>query len=134
MPVTSVGPYTNNIIPSFPLLMFIWKISPALATGNVVVIKTAENTPLSALYICGLIKEAGFPPGVINLVSGYGKTVGAAIAQHMDVDKVAFTGSTATGRSILRAAANSNLKKVTLELGGKSPVPLAAQNWYLVIG
>lgn len=114
--------------------MFIWKISPALATGNVVVIKTAENTPLSALYICGLIKEAGFPPGVINLVSGYGKTVGAAIAQHMDVDKVAFTGSTATGRSILRAAANSNLKKVTLELGGKSPVPLAAQNWYLVIG
>lgn len=106
---------------SFPLLMFIWKIAPAIVTGNTVVIKSAETTPLNALYICGLIKEAGFPPGTINLVSGYGKTVGAAIAKHMDIDKVAFTGSTATGRAVLRAAADSNLKKVTLELGGKSP-------------
>lgn len=101
--------------------MFVWKISPAFATGNTVVIKSAETTPLSALKMCELIEKAGFPAGSINLISGYGKTAGAAIAQHMDVDKVAFTGSTATGRAILRAAANSNLKKVTLELGGKSP-------------
>lgn len=101
--------------------MFIWKISPALATGNTVVIKSAETTPLTALYMANLVKEAGFPPGTMNLVSGYGKTVGDAIAHHMDVDKVAFTGSTATGRAILRASAASNLKKVTLELGGKSP-------------
>jgi aldehyde dehydrogenase (NAD+) len=72
--------------------------------------------------MCELIDKAGFPAGSINLVSGYGKTVGAAIAKHMDVDKVAFTGSTATGRAIMKAAADSNLKKVTLELGGKSPV------------
>ena len=103
-------------------MMFIWKIAPALATGNTVVIKSAEATPLSALKICELIKEAGFPAGTVNLVSGYGKTVGNAIASHMDVDKVAFTGSTATGRAILKASAASNLKKVTLELGGKSPV------------
>ena len=101
--------------------MFIWKIAAAIVTGNCVVIKSAETTPLNALYICGLIKEAGFPPGTINLVSGYGKTVGAAIAKHMDIDKVAFTGSKVTGRAILRAAADFNLKKVTLELGGKSP-------------
>lgn len=102
--------------------MFIWKISPAIATGNTVVIKSAEATPLTALKCCELIKEAGFPAGVINLVSGFGKTVGNAIANHMDVDKVAFTGSTATGRAILKSSASSNLKKVTLELGGKSPV------------
>jgi aldehyde dehydrogenase (NAD+) len=101
--------------------MFTWKIAPAYATGNTVVIKSAETTPLSALKMSKLIQKAGFPPGSINTISGYGKTAGAAIAQHMDVDKVAFTGSTATGRAILRAAANSNLKKVTLELGGKSP-------------
>lgn len=101
--------------------MFVWKISPAFATGNTVVIKSAETTPLNALYMCELIKQAGFPAGTINLVSGYGKTVGAAIASHMNIDKVAFTGSTVTGRAVLRAAANSNLKKVTLELGGKSP-------------
>lgn len=103
-------------------MMFIWKIAPALATGNTVVIKSAEATPLSALKACELISKAGFPPGTLNLVSGYGKTVGSAIAHHMDVDKVAFTGSTTTGRAILRASAASNLKKVTLELGGKSPV------------
>nr|OQO16679.1 hypothetical protein B0A51_16086 [Rachicladosporium sp. CCFEE 5018] len=112
----------GQIIPwNFPLLMFIWKICPAVATGCTVVIKSAETTPLTALYCANLIKEAGFPPGVINLVSGFGKTVGSAIAHHMDIDKVAFTGSTVTGRSVLRASADSNLKKVTLELGGKSP-------------
>jgi aldehyde dehydrogenase (NAD+) len=105
--------------------MFVWKIAPALATGNIVVIKSAETTPLSALKVCELIKEAGFPPGTVNLISGYGKTVGNAIASHMDVNKVAFTGSTATGRAILKAAASSNLKKVTLELGGKSPVRIS---------
>ncbi len=109
---------------SFPLLMFSWKIAPAFCCGNTVVIKSAETTPLTALKMCELIVKAGFPAGSINLVSGYGKTVGAAIAQHMDIDKVAFTGSTVTGRSILKAAAGSNLKKVTLELGGKSPVSL----------
>lgn len=113
----------GQIIPwNFPLLMFTWKISPAFACGNTVVIKSAEATPLSALYMCNLIKEAGFPAGAINLISGYGKNAGAAIASHMGIDKVAFTGSTVTGRSILKAAASSNLKKVTLELGGKSPV------------
>ena len=104
--------------------MFTWKISPAFATGNTVVIKSAEATPLSALKMCELIQQAGFPAGTINLISGFGKNAGAAIASHMDVDKVAFTGSTVTGRAILKAAASSNLKKVTLELGGKSPVSL----------
>lgn len=112
----------GQIIPwNFPLLMFAWKIGPALATGNTVVMKTAEQTPLSALYVAGLIKEAGFPPGVINIINGFGRTAGAAIAAHMDIDKVAFTGSTLVGRQILQQAAKSNLKKVTLELGGKSP-------------
>ncbi|OAP56947.1 aldehyde dehydrogenase [Fonsecaea erecta] len=112
----------GQIIPwNFPLMMFIWKIAPALATGNTIVIKSAESTPLSALKMCELIREAGFPAGTVNLISGFGPTVGAAIANHMDIDKVAFTGSTATGRVIMKAAASSNLKKVTLELGGKSP-------------
>jgi len=111
-----------QIIPwNFPLLMWSWKIGPALATGNTIVMKTAEQTPLSALYMCKLVKEAGVPPGVINMLSGFGKTAGAALASHMDVDKIAFTGSTLVGRSIMKAAAASNLKKVTLELGGKSP-------------
>src|SRR6201746_1808091 len=101
--------------------MWAWKIGPAIATGNVVVLKTAEQTPLSALYAASLVKEAGFPPGVINIISGFGRVAGAAIASHMDVDKVAFTGSTIVGRQIMKAAASSNLKKVTLELGGKSP-------------
>ncbi|KAJ8063247.1 hypothetical protein OCU04_008479 [Sclerotinia nivalis] len=112
----------GQIIPwNFPLLMWSWKIGPAVATGNTVVIKTAEQTPLSALVAATLVKEAGFPPGVINVISGFGKIAGAAIASHMDVDKVAFTGSTLVGRQIMKAAAGSNLKKVTLELGGKSP-------------
>jgi aldehyde dehydrogenase (NAD+) len=101
--------------------MLAWKISPALATGNTIVLKTAEQTPLSALVLATLIKEAGFPPGVVNIISGLGKVAGAAISSHMDIDKVAFTGSTLVGRQIMKAAASSNLKKVTLELGGKSP-------------
>lgn len=101
--------------------MWSWKIGPAVACGNTVVLKTAEQTPLSGLYCAQLIKEAGFPPGVINIISGFGKIAGAAISSHMGIDKVAFTGSTVVGRSIMKAAAGSNLKKVTLELGGKSP-------------
>jgi len=112
----------GQIIPwNFPMLMLSWKIGPALATGNTVVMKTAEQTPLSALYFANLVKEAGFPPGVLNIISGFGKVAGAALSSHMDVDKIAFTGSTAVGRQIMKAAASSNLKKVTLELGGKSP-------------
>ncbi|KAF2460756.1 aldehyde dehydrogenase, allergen Cla h 10 [Lineolata rhizophorae] len=112
----------GQIIPwNFPLLMWAWKIGPAIAAGNTVVMKTAEQTPLSALVACNFIKEAGFPPGVINNISGFGKIAGAAISSHMDIDKVAFTGSTVVGRQIMKAAAGSNLKKVTLELGGKSP-------------
>uniref|UniRef100_H3CMJ4 Aldehyde dehydrogenase 1 family, member A3 n=1 Tax=Tetraodon nigroviridis TaxID=99883 RepID=H3CMJ4_TETNG len=110
------------IIPwNFPLLMFMWKIAPALSCGNTVVIKPAEQTPLTALHIGSLIKEAGFPAGVVNIVPGFGPTAGAAIASHMDVDKVAFTGSTEIGQLIQTAAAKSNLKRVTLELGGKNP-------------
>jgi aldehyde dehydrogenase (NAD+) len=101
--------------------MWSWKIGPAIAAGNTVVLKTAEQTPLSALVAAKLIKEAGFPPGVINIISGFGKVAGAALSSHMDVDKIAFTGSTVVGRTIMKAAASSNLKKVTLELGGKSP-------------
>jgi phenylacetaldehyde dehydrogenase len=110
------------IIPwNFPLLMAAWKLAPALATGCTVVLKPAEQTPLSALLLGELIQEAGFPDGVVNIVTGYGHTAGAALASHMDVDKVAFTGSTEVGKIIVHAAANSNLKKVSLELGGKSP-------------
>uniref|UniRef100_L2GG62 aldehyde dehydrogenase (NAD(+)) n=1 Tax=Colletotrichum fructicola (strain Nara gc5) TaxID=1213859 RepID=L2GG62_COLFN len=112
----------GQIIPwNFPLLMLSWKIGPALATGNTIVMKTAEQTPLSALVFANLVKEAGFPPGVFNLISGFGKVAGAAISSHRDIDKIAFTGSTVVGRQIMKAAASSNLKKVTLELGGKSP-------------
>ncbi|CAO1622816.1 unnamed protein product [Parajaminaea phylloscopi] len=112
----------GQIIPwNFPFLMMAWKIAPALATGNVVVLKTAEQTPLSALKFAELLEKAGVPPGVVNIVSGFGPVAGAAIANHMDIDKVAFTGSTLVGRNILKAAASSNLKKTTLELGGKSP-------------
>jgi aldehyde dehydrogenase (NAD+) len=98
-----------------------WKLGPALATGNCVVIKPSEFTPLSVLRMCSLIKEAGFPPGVVNVVTGFGSTVGKAISEHMGIDKIAFTGSTFVGRRIMEAAARSNLKDVTLELGGKSP-------------
>ncbi|KAF5476834.1 hypothetical protein F2P56_003529 [Juglans regia] len=112
----------GQIIPwNFPLLMFAWKVGPALACGNTVVLKTAEQTPLTALYAAKLFHEAGLPPGVLNIVSGFGPTAGAALASHMDVDKLAFTGSTDTGKIVLELAARSNLKPVTLELGGKSP-------------
>jgi aldehyde dehydrogenase (NAD+) len=103
------------------VLMFAWKIGPALATGNTVVLKPSEISPLSSLYFTSLIEQIGFPPGVVNVVNGYGNTVGSAISSHMDVDKVAFTGSTLVGRRIMEAAARSNLKNVTLELGGKGP-------------
>jgi aldehyde dehydrogenase (NAD+) len=117
-PVGVVG----QIIPwNFPLLMQAWKLGPALAAGCTVVLKPAEQTPLSALRVGELAIEAGFPPGVINIVPGYGETAGAAISRHMDVDKVAFTGSTEVGKLVMKAAAESNLKRVTLELGGKSP-------------
>ncbi|XP_010029207.1 benzaldehyde dehydrogenase, mitochondrial [Eucalyptus grandis] len=112
----------GQIIPwNFPLLMFAWKIGPALACGNTVVLKTAELTPLSALYATRLLHEAGLPPGVLNIISGFGRTAGSALCSHMDVNKLAFTGSTETGRTVLDLAAKSNLKPVTLELGGKSP-------------
>ncbi|KTG33818.1 hypothetical protein cypCar_00011521, partial [Cyprinus carpio] len=112
----------GQIIPwNFPLLMQAWKLGPALATGNTVVMKVAEQTPLTALYVASLIKEVGFPAGVVNIVPGMGPSAGAAIASHMDVDKVAFTGSTEVGHLIMKASSTSNLKKVTLELGGKSP-------------
>jgi aldehyde dehydrogenase (NAD+) len=117
-PVGVVG----QIIPwNFPMLMQAWKLGPALATGNTVVMKPAEQTPLTALRIGELIVEAGFPEGVVNILPGFGPTAGAAIARHMDVDKVAFTGSTEVGHLIMEAAAKTNLKRVTLELGGKSP-------------
>ncbi|KAL2209439.1 aldehyde dehydrogenase [Sarocladium strictum] len=112
----------GQIIPwNFPLLMLAWKIGPAIAAGNTVVLKTAEQTPLSALVFASFTKEAGFPPGAINIISGFGRVAGAAMSSHMDIDKIAFTGSTVIGRTIMQAAATSNLKKVTLELGGKSP-------------
>jgi phenylacetaldehyde dehydrogenase len=101
--------------------MAAWKLGPALATGNCVVLKPAEQTPLTALRLAELIAEAGMPEGVVNVVPGFGETAGAALAGHMDVDKVAFTGSTEVGKLIVGAAGASNLKKLTLELGGKSP-------------
>ena len=116
-PVGVVG----QIIPwNFPLLMAAWKLGPALATGCTVVIKPAEQTPLTCLRLGELVHEAGIPDGVVNIVTGYGETAGAALAAHPDVDKIAFTGSTEVGKLILQAAAG-NLKKVSLELGGKSP-------------
>merc|ERR1719365_252344 len=111
----------GQIIPwNFPLLMQAWKLGPALATGNTVVMKLAEQTPLTGLHIAALVKEAGFPEGVVNVIPGFGPTTGAAIANHPDIDKVAFTGSTEVGKIIQQSAAG-NLKRVTLELGGKSP-------------
>jgi phenylacetaldehyde dehydrogenase len=116
-PVGVVG----QIIPwNFPLLMAAWKLGPALATGCTVVLKPAEQTPLSCLRLGEILQEAGIPDGVVNIVPGYGETAGAALAAHPDVDKVAFTGSTEVGKLIIQAAAG-NLKKVSLELGGKSP-------------
>jgi phenylacetaldehyde dehydrogenase len=117
-PVGVVG----QIIPwNFPLLMAAWKLAPALATGCTVVLKVAEQTPITGLRLGELCQEAGLPEGVVNVLAGYGETAGAALAAHEEVDKVAFTGSTEVGKLIVKAAAG-NLKKVTLELGGKSPV------------
>jgi aldehyde dehydrogenase (NAD+) len=117
-PVGVVG----QIIPwNFPLLMQAWKWGPALATGCTIVLKPAEQTPLTALRVAALAQEAGFPDGVINVVPGYGPTAGAALSSHKDVDKVAFTGEYITGQLVMEAAAKSNLKRVSLELGGKSP-------------
>ncbi|XP_064609679.1 aldehyde dehydrogenase 1A1-like [Liolophura sinensis] len=117
----------GQIIPwNYPMVMLAWKIGPALATGNVVIVKPAEQTPLTALYAAALIKEAGFPPGVVNIVPGYGPTAGAAISSHAGINKVAFTGSTEVGQIIMQAAGATNLKRVTLELGGKSPCVIFA--------
>jgi phenylacetaldehyde dehydrogenase len=116
-PVGVVG----QVIPwNFPLMMAAWKIAPALAAGCTIVLKPAEQTPLTALRLGQLIQEAGFPDGVVNILTGFGETAGAALAAHPDVDKLAFTGSTEVGKLIVQAAAG-NLKKVSLELGGKSP-------------
>ncbi|MGG7618326.1 aldehyde dehydrogenase family protein [Bacillus coreaensis] len=126
------GPYFNytrheavgvvgQIIPwNFPLLMAMWKLGAALATGCTVVLKPAEQTPLSALYLAELIQEAGFPPGVVNIIPGFGETAGQPLVDHPQVDKIAFTGSTEIGKMIMERAAKT-LKRVTLELGGKSP-------------
>jgi phenylacetaldehyde dehydrogenase len=116
-PIGVVG----QIIPwNFPLLMAAWKLAPALATGCTVVLKVAEETPLSALRLGEIMQEAGLPPGVVNIITGFGETAGAALAGHPGVDKVAFTGSTEVGKLIVKAAAH-DLKHVSLELGGKSP-------------
>lgn len=112
----------GQIIPwNYPLMMAAWKLGPALACGNTVILKAAEQTPLSILYVAKLIKEAGFPPGVVNILNGIGGDCGAAIASHPDVDKIAFTGSTSTARLIMKMA-SVNLKNITLETGGKSPL------------
>ncbi|URE13224.1 Aldehyde dehydrogenase [Musa troglodytarum] len=118
-PIGVVG----HIIPwNFPTVMFFFKVAPALAAGCTMIVKPAEQTPLTALYYAHLGKQAGIPDGVLNVVTGFGHTAGAAITAHMDVDKVSFTGSTEVGRLVMEAAARSNLKSVSLELGGKSPV------------
>lgn len=109
------------IVPwNFPLVMSIWKLAPALACGNCCILKPAQQTPLSALYLAELVREAGFPAGMVNVLTGDGET-GALLSHHNDIDKIGFTGSTAVGKKILAASASSNLKKVSLELGGKSP-------------
>jgi acyl-CoA reductase-like NAD-dependent aldehyde dehydrogenase len=109
------------IVPwNYPLLMASWKIAPALAAGNCIILKPAEQTPLSALYLAGLFEEAGFPPGVFNVITGFGETAGAALVEHPGVDKIGFTGSASTARAIIRGSA-ATLKRVSLELGGKSP-------------
>ncbi|GAM90049.1 hypothetical protein ANO11243_080890 [Dothideomycetidae sp. 11243] len=112
----------GQIIPwNYPLSMAAWKLGPALACGNTIVLKAAEETPLSILHLATLIKRAGFPPGVVNILNGHGRVAGAALASHPDVDKIAFTGSTATAKQIMKMA-SGNLKNITLETGGKSPL------------
>lgn len=110
------------IIPwNVPMIMFAFKVAPALITGNTVVLKSSEKAPLSSLKLASLIKEAGFPPGVVNVLSGFGMPTGSAMAMHMKIRKLSFTGSISTGKKIMKMAADSNLKNVSLELGGKSP-------------
>jgi len=134
IPTSSMGPdmfamtvhepigVVGCVIPwNFPLLMMAWKLAPLLACGCTCVLKSSEKTPLTALMLCQLIKEAGFPPGVVNVLNGEGP-VGQMIAEHMDVDKICFTGSSGVGQRIIEMAAKSNMKRVTLELGGKSPL------------
>ncbi|KAJ6149830.1 Aldehyde dehydrogenase N-terminal [Penicillium samsonianum] len=112
----------SQIIPwNYPIGMASWKLGPALACGNTIVIKASEQTPLSILYFANLVAEAGFPPGVLNIIKGHGSEAGAALVQHPEVDKVAFTGSTATGKQIMKLASKT-LKNITLETGGKSPL------------
>ncbi|KAK2594520.1 mitochondrial aldehyde dehydrogenase [Conoideocrella luteorostrata] len=123
-PIGVVG----QIIPwNYPLSMASWKLGPALACGNTVVIKAAEQTPLSILVLASIIRDVGFPPGVVNVVNGYGKDAGAALVEHPLVDKIAFTGSTATARHIMKMASVS-LKNITLETGGKSPLLVFADS------
>jgi betaine-aldehyde dehydrogenase len=111
----------GQIVPwNYPLLMGVWKLAPALAAGNVCILKPAETTPLSAIRLAAMCEELGFPPGVVNVVTGPGAAVGHALAASDQVDKIAFTGGTVTGRSVMQAA-TGNLKKISLELGGKSP-------------
>ncbi|KAH3909271.1 hypothetical protein HBH56_162370 [Parastagonospora nodorum] len=118
---------TAAIVPwNTPLMLSCWKIAPCIAAGNTLILKSPELAPLSCLHLAQLIVEAGFPPGVINIITGLGTVAGAALAHHMQIRKIAFTGSTLTGRSILRASADSNLKKVSLKLGGKSPTIIFA--------
>jgi phenylacetaldehyde dehydrogenase len=131
-PISFPGRYLNytlrepigvvaQIIPwNFPLMMATWKVAPALACGNSVILKPAEQTPLSALLLAEVLQQAEVPPGVFNVITGFGETAGAALAEHADVDKIAFTGSTEVGKLIVKASAG-NLKRVSLELGGKSP-------------
>jgi aldehyde dehydrogenase (NAD+) len=110
------------IVPwNYPLLLAVWKVAPALACGCSVVVKPSELTPLTALRFAELAIEAGVPEGVVNVVTGYGGTTGEALGRHMDVDKISFTGSVRTARALLKASAESNLKRISLELGGKSP-------------
>src|SRR2546426_10246260 len=111
----------GQIIPwNFPILLAAWKVAPALAAGNTIVLKPAEQTPLSALRLAQIAEEAGLPPGVLNVVTGFGPTAGGALVDHPGVDKIAFTGSTSVGQEIMRRASGT-LKRLTLELGGKSP-------------
>ncbi|CAI6041256.1 unnamed protein product [Clonostachys chloroleuca] len=111
-----------GIIPwNFPLSMATYKLAPALAAGNTIILKIAEQTPLSALYFANLVREAGFPPGVVSIVNGFGRKAGVALAEHPDINKISFTGSTPTGKEIMKTASNT-MKRVTLETGGKSPM------------
>src|SRR5439155_12056079 len=113
----------GQIVPwNYPLLMACWKVAPALACGNTIVLKPSEYTPLTALALGDICKEAGVPDGVVNVVPGYGDPAGEALARHPDVDKIAFTGSIRTARRLLHASADTNLKRLSLELGGKSPL------------